>query len=173
MDLRQQLEAVLNGRVCLVGIGNVDCSDDGFGMHLAARLVAAGVADVVLTGNCPERYLGRVTGSNFDRVVFLDAVEVGAAPGSVVLLNSDEMSAKFPQVSTHKISLGLLALLARGNGVGEAWLLGVQPESIEPGHHLSPKLQGSLDLLTDLLQDIFKDRKLALRTRGFGAGANS
>ena len=44
------------------------------------------------------------------------------------------MAARFPQVSTHKISLGLLARLDRGAVARrKAWLLGVQPESLRPG----------------------------------------
>ena len=43
-------------------------------------------------------------------------MEFGSAPGSVVLLDSDEMAARFPQISTHKISLGLLSKQIEANG---------------------------------------------------------
>ncbi len=55
----------------------------------------------------------------------------------MVLLNSDEMTARFPQISTHKISLGLLAKRVEANGTTKAWLLGVQPESLRPGEELT------------------------------------
>ena len=47
-DLRQQLAELLQGRVCLMGLGNVDCGDDGFGVRLAEDLLKAGVPDVVI-----------------------------------------------------------------------------------------------------------------------------
>ncbi len=173
MDLRKQLEDALRGSTCVIGLGNTEYGDDGFGMHLAAQLIAAGLPHVVTAGNAPERYLGRAADSNFDRVLFLDAVDVGAEPGSAVLLNSDEMSSRFPQVSTHKISLGLLAKWAEENGVGEVWLLGVQPESIRPGDKVTPKLEATLEIVADVLQDILLKSATAPRTRGSGAGVTS
>ena len=37
-DLREQLQQLLQGRVCLMGLGNVDFGDDGFGVRLAEAL---------------------------------------------------------------------------------------------------------------------------------------
>jgi len=61
------------------------------------------------------------------------------------------MAARFPQVSTHKISLGLLARCLEANGRTRAWLLGVQPESLQPGAGLTPAVQNTLKILTELL----------------------
>jgi hydrogenase maturation protease len=158
-DLREQLQQCFQGRVCLMGLGNVDYGDDGFGVRLAEELKSEirnpkaegnpksegrsedpgrsssdfGLrSHVIVAGTTPERVIGRVADESFDHVIFLDAVEFGGAPGSVVLLNSDEITARYPQISTHKISLGLLAKWAEVNGTTKAWLLGVQPESLKP-----------------------------------------
>jgi Ni,Fe-hydrogenase maturation factor len=40
-DLRQQLEACFQGRVCLVGVGNPDLGDDGLGVRLAEEVAVA------------------------------------------------------------------------------------------------------------------------------------
>jgi hydrogenase maturation protease len=90
----------------------------------------------------------------FDNLIFLDAVDFGGEAGSAVLLNSDEMAARYPQISTHKISLGLLAKWAEANGTTKAWLLGVQPESLKPGGELTPTVQATLELLLELVRDI-------------------
>jgi Ni,Fe-hydrogenase maturation factor len=74
----------------------------------------------------------------------------------VVLLNSGEMAARFPQISTHKLSLGLLAKQAEANGKTRAWLLGVQPESLKPGEELTPTVRATLGLLLDLLRACLK-----------------
>ena len=58
-------------------------------------------------------------------------MDFGAAPGSVVFLNSREMAARFPQISTHNISLGMLAKCVEAGGKTRAWLLGAQPESLK------------------------------------------
>ena len=100
-NLREQVEHTLHGRVCLMGIGNGGYADDGFGLHLAQALVNAGVPDVIVAGSSPERYLGMVEDMKPDQLVFLDAVDFGAEPGSVVLhgLSADRnpVSRKFPR----------------------------------------------------------------------------
>jgi hydrogenase 3 maturation protease len=152
-DLREQLEQCFVGRVCLMGLGNTDYSDDGFGVRLAEALAAAGVPDVIVAGTTPDRYLGRVADGGFDVVIFLDAVEFGGAPGSVVFLDSAEMAARFPQISTHKISLGTLAKWVESSSPTRAHLLGVQPQSLKPGTDLTITLRHTLDALTSLLSE--------------------
>ena len=177
-DLRQQLQQLLQGRVCLMGLGNVAYGDDGFGVRLAEKVNAklrrpkskgrpkpAGRSEshacnaweleagsqVIVAGTNPERWIARAADGGFDHVVFLDAVEFGALPGSVVLLRSDEMAARFPQISTHKLSLGLLAKQVEANGRTKAWLLGVHPQSLTPSEELTSTVRATLHLLLDLL----------------------
>lgn len=150
-NLREQLQRCLEGRVCWMGLGNVELGDDGFGVRLAEKLIEAGTTDVIVGGASPDRWLGRVVEEGFDQLVFLDAVEFGNAPGSVVLLSTEEIIARFPQVSTHHISLGLLAKWVETTGNTRAWLLGVQPESLNRVGSLTPKVQATLDALSGLL----------------------
>jgi len=164
INLREELATCLTGRVCLVGLGNVDYGDDAFGVRLGEQLMATLPAPeqaagslcawrVIVAGTSPERAIGRVV-EEFDQLVFLDAVEFGAAPGSVVFLDTRGMGMRFPQVSTHKISLGTLAQWAEANGTTRAWLLGVQPQSLRPGQPLTPAVQKSLDALVEVLHGL-------------------
>ncbi len=152
-DLGQQLRLCLPGRVCLLGLGNVDYGDDGFGVRLAERLLAAGVPDVIVAGSRPERWIGRIAESSYDNLLFLDAVNFGGEPGAVVLLEAREMRARFPQVSTHKIALGTLAALVEASGITKAWLLGVQPESMNC-RELTSAVRATLEVLADLLRSL-------------------
>ena len=149
MDLREQLAHCLQGRVCFVGVGNSDFGDDAFGVVLARELQAAGVGDVIEAGANPERWMGRLEG--FDHVVLLDAVEFGAAPGSVVFMDAAEIAARYPQVSTHKISLGLLARWIEADRKTQAWLIGAQPQSLKAGRPLTTVLQSTLEAMRDVL----------------------
>ena len=261
-NLREQLQQLFRGRVCLMGLGNVDYGDDGFGVRLVEALVRSergelgreflssgdsnaafpltpalslgerenhfprgdiskcpgftrrrgarlplskgegwgegegisetggrlssvsivrnpyskpsagnnnGVSDlglpfsIINAGTTPERLIGRVADAGFNHVVFLDAVEFGGAPGSVVLLTSDEVAARYPQISTHKISLGLLAKWAEANGTTQAWLLGVQPESLRPGEELTPAVRATFELMLDLLRGCLRTARLGGR----------
>ena len=170
-DLREQLQQLFQGRVCLMGLGNVTYGDDGFGVRLAEALISSAPAvgtrcRVIIAGTTPEWLIGRVVDEHSDHVVFLDAVEFGGSPGSVVLLDSDEMAARFPQISTHKLSLGLLAKQVEANGRTKAWLLGVQPESLRLSEELTPTVRATLELVLDLLTG-------CLRTACLGGRASS
>lgn len=146
-DLRHQLLAFRHQPTLWVGVGNDRYGDDSAGLNLAQHLAESGIPHVVSTGTNPERWLSTAQLCSFAHVVFLDAVEFGAQPGSVVFLNADEMVTRFPQVSTHKISLGLLATYVQSQGAARAWLLGIQPQSLrtpspQPQLQLSPSQAG-------------------------------
>ena len=149
-NFRLQLTC-LEGGVCLMGVGNTELGDDGLGVQLAERLAGDGVPNVVVAGTSPECFLGCGANAQAAHIVFLDAVDFGAAPGSLVFLNSSEISARFSDVSTHKISLGLLAKYVESTGKTKVWLLGAQPESLRPAPALSPALHATAAILTELI----------------------
>ncbi len=158
-NLREQLQQCLKGRCCLMGLGNVDYGDDGFGVRLAEGLEQAGVPDVIIAATSPERFIGSVTDNGYDNLLFIDAVEFGGASGSVIFLNAGEIAARFPQVSTHKISLGLMAKWVEDGGRTKAYLLGVQPESLKADAELTPTVQTTLELLKGLLRELWLEKK--------------
>jgi hydrogenase maturation protease len=163
--LRQELDECLHGRVCFLGLGNVDYGDDAFGVRVAEGLFNAGVPNALVAGNNPDRYIGFVTDRDFDNVIFVDAVEFGGEPGSLLLLRSQEISERFPQFSTHKISIGLLAQCVESNGKTKAWLLGVQPERVNRKEGLSATVQFSCDALVELLKGLLPATKFLVRER--------
>lgn len=155
-DLGQQLASSLQGRVCVMGVGNVEYRDDGFGVYLAERLLRAGILldtgikEVIIAGNTPENCLGRIAEQGFDHLLLLDAANFGGQPGAIVFLNASQIVAAFPQISTHKISLGVLARTLEAAGT-HVWLLAAQPESLAAGRALSATLQESLEIAQELL----------------------
>ena len=152
-QLGQRLRHTLRGRLCIMGVGNVDYGDDGFGVYLAEELAAIGVADVIIAGTTPERYLGTIAEQGFDHLLVIDAVDFSSEPGSAVFLNATEIENAYPQISTHKISLGVLAKVMEEAGT-RVWLLGVQPESLRPGQYLTATLQATLEAIHSLLKQV-------------------
>ena len=153
-DLKQELGESLAGRAALVGIGNTDLGDDALGVRLAEQLQRAGVSTAVVAGTVPENIAGVLARGGYDNVMFLDAVDFGAAPGSVVLMNAAEIQARFPQVSTHKISLGMTARVIEAESRTRVWLLGVQPESLRAGSEMSEPVKQTLQLLAGVLKEV-------------------
>jgi hydrogenase maturation protease len=145
-----------------LGLGNPAFGDDGLGVLLAEslRAVRAQSADpleIVVAGNTPEHWVGRIADAGFDNVVFVDAVDVGAPPGSVVLMDSGETRSRFPAVSTHKTPLGLLARVVEAGGTTKAWVLGVQPGSMALGAGLSPPVRTSIEALSSLVAQLYTE----------------
>ena len=68
--LRQQIQSSLGGRVCFMGLGNVQDGDDGFGVRLAEELERAGVPDVVFGGNRPGAVGRRVAPRQDSTILF-------------------------------------------------------------------------------------------------------
>ena len=152
MVVPDHLDPLDRARVCFLGVGNPDYGDDGFGVHLANELKSAGVPDVLVAGAEPEKYLGQIAEQGFSDLVFLDAVDFGGKPGSLVVLGGDQILARFPQISTHKISLGTLARVVQANSRARVWLLGVQPESLKQEGSLTATVRQTLDIAKELLQ---------------------
>jgi hydrogenase maturation protease len=137
------LRECLQGRTLVLGLGSEVYGDDGVGVRVAERLRDSGTPGVEVAGASPERYLSG--GERWDNVVFVDAVDAGLRPGSVVLMDSASISARYPQVSTHRLSLGTLARYVHSEVGARAWLLGIQPASLAPGSGLSPAVAETMD----------------------------
>ena len=58
--------------------------------RLAEAVRTLGYPDVIVAERTPERYMTQLSRGDFQTVLFLDAVEMGAAPGGVVLLEGRE-----------------------------------------------------------------------------------
>jgi hydrogenase maturation protease len=153
-DLRDDLRRSLTGRVCLMGIGNPDRGDDGLGVQLAEAVRAAGYPGVIVAERTPEQWIAETVRGGWQTVVLLDAVEMGSPAGTVVLLDAREIAARFPQVSTHKLSLGTIARLIEAEGAMRVCLLGVQPACLGHAAGLSDPVRTTLEILRTLLVEI-------------------
>ncbi len=154
-DLVLQLAAWRGRPLWLLGVGNAEQGDDGFGPRLAAalqeRLRASGAPVRSLdVGLCPERYVGIAAQAGCRLLIFADAVDFGAGPGALLLASSAELRARPLGASTHRVPLSVLAQYGEALGL-EAWLLGVQPGSLRAGAGLSPPVAAAVGSLADLL----------------------
>ncbi len=164
-DISSTLAEALAGRTAFLGIGNVDRGDDGFGVKLAEALREAGLENVSIAGATPENHVAALGNGRFEAVFFLDAVLSDAEPGAVVLMDATEIKSAFPQVSTHKVSLGTLAGVV-GSGTGtKVWLLGVRPASTEMGTFLSGPVRETLRMLTELVPSVKRSEEETLERK--------
>lgn len=146
--------------ILVLGIGNLIMSDDGVGVRVVQQLQEGYGFPPEVTlldgGTLGLDLLPRLEGVR--RLLVVDAVDTGKAPGTMVRLSGYEVPvAMGTKLSPHQ--MGLKDLLAVGEllGVvpGEMVLLGVQPDRIGMGMELSPAVAAQLDTLVgNVLQEL-------------------
>jgi hydrogenase 3 maturation protease len=148
-------------RVAVVGMGHELRGDDGAGVAVARALGAAARNDerllVIDAGPAPENQIGPLLRFVPDVVLFVDAVEMGEAPGTVRWVPWCETDGAGG--STHTLSPQVLAqFLMRELGC-EVLLLGIQPASCAVGAQLSPEVAEAVhDLARSLSSTLSCDR---------------
>jgi hydrogenase maturation protease len=136
-------------KTTVVGIGNVLLSDDGIGVWVIRRLLAAYrfAPDVeILDGGTLGLSLASYLAGT-DRLLIVDAVANGAAPGTVVVMHGNEVPATLrAALSAHEASLcDLLAALTLLGTMPHAFVaIGVTPAHTEPSLELSPPVRAAL-----------------------------
>ena len=156
--------------VTVLGVGNIILRDEGFGVRVAeyldrhyefpedVQIIDGGTLGIELT-----QY---VTGTK--KLLVIDSINGGAAPGTRFHLRNDEVMAHFQdKLSAHEVGIqDVLALLTvTGHKVPEVVVLGAQPFDLEAGVELSP---GMLDLLPAVVEEsigVLKDWGIAPRPR--------
>ena len=134
--------------IVVLGVGNIIHSDDGFGVHAAHKLkddprLPTGI-HVIDGGTLGLELLAHLY--DCSRLLLLDAVDIGAAPGTVVRLADDELLDVAKGKSVHQLGVAdLLTTLPLISDVQrKVVVLGVQPESTDWGTELSPIVEAAV-----------------------------
>jgi len=145
----RRLRRLLAGhRATVVGIGNVWRGDDGVGPRVAERLAARFPSRVIDAGCVPENYVAPIIGTAPEVVVFVDAVDTGAAAGDWCVLSPSALRSRAG--STHVGTLRPLARLLAHRGI-RSCVVAVEPGRLDDGAPLSPPVATSADRLVTLL----------------------
>ena len=151
-QLKNQLIHFIEGRVCLLGIGNRYHHDDAVGPYLAEALESRPDYDVIDAGTIPEDYIEMTAHKHPETILMVDATDFGGEPGEVRLLYPEYVN--YSGVSTHAGSLRMLAEFLQARTHARVGLLAVQPADVSDGKGLSPPVSKTLDDLLDVLPDI-------------------
>lgn len=135
----------MNKRVLVLGLGNVLLTDDGIGVFAVEKLKSSyefsEEVDVVDGGTLGLDLLVLIEGRQ--RVLIIDAVDFGKKPGSIAVLEDEEIPRLLSTgLSVHTIGLAdvLSALMLSGQMPLKMSLIGIQPETLEPGMGISESL---------------------------------
>ena len=144
-----------NDRIVVLGIGNVLWADEGFGVRCVEALqqryefVQDTPAVRLIDGGTQGLYLiQHVQGAS--RLLIFDAIDYGLAPGTLKLIENDDvprfMGAK--KMSLHQTGFQEVLMLAQltGRYPAQVLLIGCQPEELEDyGGSLRPVVRRAMD----------------------------
>jgi len=139
--LRAQIKAA-QGKLLVLGIGNIDKGDDGAGI-LAARALrkelagrARGKVRVLLGYETPESLTGAIRAFAPRLVVMIDAALGTRPPGEIFLVAREDIPDE--GVTTHKISLRMLIAYLEETVGCRVIFIGIQAGDLELGRPASP-----------------------------------
>ena len=156
IHLRRRLEHAR--RIAIVGIGDELSPLDRLGM-IAARAIETiklpGIR-VFFAGTVPESITGPLRKFGPDHVILLDAADMGVLPGTILVIDPDQISASL--LSTHVLPLSVVMEFIETDSQTKVILLGIQPDMNNPEHGLSGEeeefMTENIHALSGLLRDI-------------------
>jgi len=147
-------------RVLVAGIGNIFLGDDGFGVDVIKRLEHAELPSWVQIadyGICGLHLAYDLLGG-YDTTILIDAMARGEAPGTVFLLEPDDMSELpvNPAVDGHGMQpdavFRLLTLL--GGDAGRVLVVGCEPGNVDERIGLSPPVEAAVAEAVRVVADL-------------------
>jgi hydrogenase maturation protease len=141
----------------VIGVGNVAFTDDGLGVHAVRRLRERGDlvgVELVEGGTAGLLLLAQLADAR--RAILVDAIDVGASPGTLVRFAGTECERAFATATTvHDVGLADLLAAARLSGAWpqEVVLHGAQPGSTAVGTALTAPVAATLDRLVDRIAE--------------------
>jgi hydrogenase 3 maturation protease len=132
------------------GVGNSALGDDGAGPELA-RLIKNPVFASIDCGFVPENYLEKLAALNAATIVIIDATDLRKSPGSYTLLPAHQIANV--SVSTHSLSLKMMAQYLAPNGKPEIFLLAIKPATLEDGRGISIPVKKTIIMLASKINE--------------------
>ncbi len=124
--------------ILIAGIGNIFLGDDGFGVHVAQRLLRRGMPDGVRVVDFGIRSFDLIYAllDRYDVTILVDAVSRGGAPGTLYTIDPDltEIQAHPVEFEAHAMNpMSVLRMAkAMGGELGRILLIGCEPETLGP-----------------------------------------
>jgi hydrogenase maturation protease len=126
----------------ILGIGNLLLCDEGVGVHVARALAGRHLPPDVSVVEAGTAFLDVLPDiEKADRILLIDAMEAGGAPGSVYRMPFDQCLHPEMLASLHGFDLSRVLYMAGRNRAPEVTVFGIEPALIEWGTELSPAIK--------------------------------
>ena len=145
-------------KVAVVGVGNVLLKDEGIGVHVARALQgeigdARSDVEIIDGGTSPDVFMLL---EGVQKLVLVDAVKGGGAPGSVYRFHPDDII--FDEryaISAHQVGLldSLYMVECSPSKPESIVIIGIEPKEIDWGLELSVELSERLPEIINVVMD--------------------
>ena len=139
-------------KTLVLGMGNLLLCDEGVGVHVARALAQRELppdVSVVEAGTAFLDVLPEI--EKADRILLVDAMEGGAAPGSVYRVPFDQCRHPDMLASLHGFDMSRVLFMAGNDRAPEVTVFGIEPARIEWGTELSPAVQRVLPAVQEAI----------------------
>lgn len=142
--------------ILILGIGNILMKDDGVGVRVAEKMMEMHLPHDV------EVMDGGVQGLNLlyyiegrKKVIVIDTVSTGEPPGTIYRFNENALVQKKELLrSSHDIDFVDVIKTSEfmGTKPDEVLFIGIEPENIDEGMELSPKIEARIPKIIELVR---------------------
>jgi hydrogenase maturation protease len=145
------------GRILVLGVGNLLLGDEGVGIHAVRRLGEQSLpphVDLLDGGTAGVDLLGFMSG--YEKVVIIDAVDAGEEPGTIFRFTPQDVASGSAGLALSLHQTEVLEVLKLGSYVGQdlppVVVLGVQPAAMDWSTSLSPTVERQMESLLDAVR---------------------
>jgi len=140
----------------ILGLGNPNLKDDSIGIRIVEMLRGKVDADTdFLTTTCFD-VIYRILG--YDRVIIVDAIKTGKEPGTIHVLDVDELFVSYKFDGSH--SLDLATSIKIGYEIfgdempKDIKIVAVEVEDVDFGYECSEKVKKSVSKVVEIIKSI-------------------
>ncbi|HAV2020612.1 TPA: hydrogenase maturation peptidase HycI [Citrobacter koseri] len=136
----------------LLCVGNSMMGDDGAGPLLAEMCAAQpkGNWAVIDGGSAPENDIVAIRELRPDRLLIVDATDMGLNPGEIRIIDPDDIAEMF-MMTTHNMPLNYLVDQLKED-VGDVIFLGIQPDIVGFYYPMTPLVKEAVEVVYQHLE---------------------
>lgn len=145
-------------KIKIIGIGNLLLMDEGIGIHAVNELMKYKLPENI------EIFDGGTAGfkllelmNEADRVIFIDAVDNGKKPGTIISFKGDAIYSSYRKIrySLHETDLSeVIKMATLLDYLPEIRIIGIQPKTVKYGMELSMELKNAIP---EIVKKVFNE----------------
>ena len=148
-----KLRELAGQKAVIACIGNTLKGDDGAGPSLCQKLKGRTSVKLIDAGTVPENYIQPIISSAPDVLLIVDAIDLGAPPGTIRIFEPDQLDRS--AFSTHTLSPRVFVEMICKATKCRPVFIGIQPGQVKLGEPISPEVKRAVGLLAEALAGIF------------------